>query len=613
MAHARRSAGEAPANRNDDALERPVGAPGAVAQFGSDVVADTLRALRIPYIALNPGASFRGLHDSLVNHLGNRDPQMLLCLHEEHAVALAHGYAKVTGRAMAVAVHSNVGLFHASMAIFNAWCDRMPVLVLGATGPVDAPKRRPWIDWIHTARDQGAVVRPYVKFDDQPASPLAAREALLRAMWHAQSAPQGPVYVNLDAEMQESRLSASLPSIDVERYSAPARVAPSSEVIARAAELLRGAQRPLLLIGRTSRDVDAWNRRIQLGEALGARVATDLKVGAAFPTDHPLHLDAPSVMSTPGTSKAIAEADVILSLDWVDLAGTLKAACGGEPAARVIHVSLDHVLHNGWSMDHQGFPPADVFIAAETDLTVTALLCALESAAAPTNEPSIEQPRAATSTHATDPAGALTTDAIATLLRDVSRERPLSLLHLPLSWNAASYPFHHPLDYLGSDGGGGIGAGPGNAVGAALALRDAGSDRLPIAVCGDGDFLMGATALWTAAHYRVPLLLIVANNQSFYNDEVHQERMARMRGRPIENKWIGQRMSDPDIDLAGIARAQGAHAWGPIKTQDALEQSLLEAIAAVDAGRVAVIDVRVLPGYTPAMAGSLGAGAAVQR
>ena len=158
-------------------IERPLPLPSGNALFGSDVVAETLRALEIPFIALNPGASYRGFHDSLVNHLGNVQPQMLLCLHEEHAVAIAHGYAKVTGKPMAAAVHSNVGLMHATMAMFNAWCDRMPVLVLGATGPVDAPKRRPWIDWIHTARDQGALIRNYTKWDDQPASAEAAREA----------------------------------------------------------------------------------------------------------------------------------------------------------------------------------------------------------------------------------------------------------------------------------------------------------------------------------------------------------------------------------------------------------------------------------------------------
>src|SRR5687768_5927706 len=191
--------------------------------FGSDVVAETLSQLDIPYIALNPGASYRGLHDSIVNFLGNEQPQMLLCLHEEAAVAIAHGYAKVTGKAMAAAVHSNVGLFHATMAIFNAWCDRMPVLILGATGPVDAMKRRPWIDWIHTAADQGAIIRNFSKWDDQPASAGAARESVLRAYWIANTVPCGPTYINLDAEVQEGKLSAPLQPIDARRYMPPDR------------------------------------------------------------------------------------------------------------------------------------------------------------------------------------------------------------------------------------------------------------------------------------------------------------------------------------------------------------------------------------------------------
>src|SRR5579859_6927690 len=192
-------------------LERPTPAGANAPGFGSDVIADALRSLDIPYIALTPGASYRGLHDSIVNYLGNSKPQMLLCLHEEAAIAIAHGYAKVAGKAMVTAVHSNVGLMHASMAIFNAWCDRMPVILLGATGPVDSMKRRPWIDWIHTARDQGALVRGYTKWDDQPASPAAAREAILRAAWIANTAPCGPTYVNLDAGMQEEKLAEPMP------------------------------------------------------------------------------------------------------------------------------------------------------------------------------------------------------------------------------------------------------------------------------------------------------------------------------------------------------------------------------------------------------------------
>ncbi len=146
------------------------GIPEAAAEWGSDAVADFLRSTGVPYIAFNPGASFRGLHDSLVNRLGAERPDMVLCLHDEHAVAIAHGWAKVTGRPMAVALHSNVGLMHAAMAIYNAWCDRVPVFIIGAQGPVDAAKRRPWIDWIHTSADLPAIVRDYVKWDDSPLS-----------------------------------------------------------------------------------------------------------------------------------------------------------------------------------------------------------------------------------------------------------------------------------------------------------------------------------------------------------------------------------------------------------------------------------------------------------
>src|SRR6202161_4411128 len=240
----------APSNNADPAVasvERPTPAGANAPGFGSDVIADALRSLDIPYIALTPGASYRGLHDSIVNYLGNSKPQMLLCLHEEAAVAIAHGYAKVTGKAMAAAVHSNVGLLHASMAMFNAWCDRMPMLVLGATGPVDAVKRRPWIDWIHTARDQGALVREYTKWDDQPASPGAAREAILRGTWIANTAAQGPVYINLAAELQQRKAPNDRPATDGARYMPPVATAAPAELVRQPAAMLKDAKQVLIL------------------------------------------------------------------------------------------------------------------------------------------------------------------------------------------------------------------------------------------------------------------------------------------------------------------------------------------------------------------------------
>src|ERR1700719_961087 len=231
------------AGQGPGTIERPALANETGDYWGSDVMALMLREVGLPYVALNPGASYRGLHDSLVNLLGNEAPQMLLCLHEEHAVAIAHGYAKSAGKPMGAIVHSNVGLMHATMAVFNAWCDRAPVVVLGATGPVDAAKRRPWIDWIHTAQDQGALVRNYTKWDDQPASVPALAESLLRAHRMATTPPCGPVYVCFDAGLQESRIGALPPLPTADRFRPPRPIAADPAALQEAAALLQQAER----------------------------------------------------------------------------------------------------------------------------------------------------------------------------------------------------------------------------------------------------------------------------------------------------------------------------------------------------------------------------------
>jgi thiamine pyrophosphate-dependent acetolactate synthase large subunit-like protein len=499
-------------------------------------------------------------------------------------------------------VHSNVGLFHATMAIFNAWCDRMPILILGATGPVDSVKRRPWIDWIHTAADQGAIIRNFSKWDDQPASAGAARESVLRAYWMANTVPCGPTYINLDAEVQEGKLPAPLPPIDAKRFMPPVVQGPSSDLVKKAAEILSNAKKPLILAGRMSRKEDDWKRRVELAEALDARVATNLKIGAMFPTDHPLHIGYPATFATDDLIGAVKDADVILSLDWVDLGGTFKA-CGFTPSATVIQVSLDQNLHNGWSMDYEALPPVDLFIPAEPDAAVGALLGAVK---AKPKKPHAARPHPLKDKPAPD--GQMAAADMANVLRHVVGDRTVTLTHVSLSWHGEFWPFRHPLDYVGSDGGGGVGGGPGISVGAALALK--GSGRMPIAVCGDGDFMMGCTAVWTAVHYRIPILFVVANNRSFYNDEVHQERVAVARNRPVDNKWIGQRIADPDIDIATVAKGQGAKGFGPCWTPAELEKALKEAVAVVEGGGVAVVDARILGGYSPATAAAMARGKA---
>lgn len=573
-----------------DDLDRPV--PSDTSElFGSDAIAEMLRRLGAPYVALNPGSSFRGLHDSLVNYLGNRDPQILLCLHEEHAVAIAHGWAKVTGKPLGVILHANVGLMHACMAIYNAWCDRVPMMIFGATGPVDAAKRRPWIDWVHTSRDQGALVRPYVKWDDQPASLEASLLSMLRASVITETPPKAPTYVCFDVTVQEDSIREipALPSLD--RHAAARFPVVSAADAGQVLNLLEVSKKPVFLLGRVSRKQADWDRRIALAEHFDARVVTDIKTAAAFPTRHPLHAGAPSYFVSQDAAKCISDADLVISFDWVDPGGTMKQAAVDLHRTKIVNVTLDPLLTNGWSLDHQTFPPSDLTLLADPDAVIRGVCAA---AGLPEDAKSnVELPARAITEHRAE--ALISIDSLADTLSDILKNETASYLRLTLSWSGSKCDFRGPMEYLGYDGGAGIGSGPGMAVGSALALK--GSERLPVAVLGDGDFLMGATAIWTAVHHSVPMLIVVANNRSYFNDEVHQERVAKYRGRPIENKHVGQVIGKPDINLAEMARAQGARAFGPVDTIGALGHTLSIAVDAVKLGQTVVVDARVEPGY----------------
>jgi thiamine pyrophosphate-dependent acetolactate synthase large subunit-like protein len=400
----------------------------------------------------------------------------------------------------------------------------------------------------------------------------------------------------------------ALPALD--RYRAAAPAEPPAKAVDEIAALLNAARRPLLMIGRVSSDPADFARRVALAERVGAVVLTDIKTRASFPTRHPLHPFPPSLYVTGDAAALIRDADVIVTLDWIDPGGTIAQACGGElPRARVVQCSLDQYIHNGWNMDYQALPPTDLAILAAPDALVAALVARLGPDSAPARAPWVMRPADAAENEGANRAHADASGRGYMPLDDLARvatatlapHRP-SYLRLPLGWPGKYCRFEHPLDYIGFDGGGGIGSGPGMAVGAALALRDMKSDHFPVAVLGDGDYLMGITALWTGVHYRVPVLILVANNESFFNDELHQERMARMRHRPVENRWIGLRMSEPAVDLAQLARAQGANGYGPVRSADELAATLERAIADVRGGAVAVVDARVAPEYARAVA-----------
>jgi benzoylformate decarboxylase len=477
--------------------------------------------------------------------------------------------------------------------VFNAWCGRNPMVILGATGPGDADVRRPWIDWIHTAKDQGALIRHYTKWDDEPRSVGAAIESILRAYQIAATPPYGPTYVCLDVGLQESKLETEVRFPDTARFRPGAPPAPSAEAVEEAARLLTNAKKPVILMGRVSRGMDDWNARIALAEALGAAVLTDMKTAAAFPTAHPLHICEPRFRPSPASAAITREADVILSLDWMDLKGHFIQTLGKDAPVEstVIHCTVDDYLHNGWSMDHFGLPPVDLKILATADQLIRPLLDAVRrlrgtSAPAapkwPARKPvELAKPR---------PEGMMGLRDLALVVREFCDSREVTMAGFALGWPADTVNFRHPLDFVGFDGGGGVGSGPSNAIGAALALK--GSGRLAMTVVGDGDFAMGCNAMWTAAHMGIPLLMVIANNRVYYNDVAHQERMAVVRGRPTENKFVGQEMINPAIDLIGLAKAQGVQGEQALDAA-AFRAALLRGEEIVRAGGVYVIDARV--------------------
>lgn len=567
---------------SSSSVEAPVGL-GARREplFASDVVVDVLAHLGCRYVSLNPGSSFRGLHDSLVNHGGNRDPQLLLCLHEEIAVALAHGYAKASGTLAVAAVHDLVGLMHASMGVYDAWCDRVPLLLLGGGGPRDTTRRRA-IDWAHSASAQAELVRDFTKWDDEPASVAALAESVQHATSRALTVPQGPVYVTLDSGLQEQRLEdpPPTPPAPVSRAAAPA-AAPAA--LDAALDLLIAAEAPVLLAGvDIGLDPTVTPLVLTLAERLGLGLLEERSV-AVVPTDHPSSLT--------GSTEALARADVVLAVGVRTLPPT---------TARVIDVSAAELAVRGWSSAGAAPRLAEVTLLADP-LTVLGQMEAATgvrgkvAGAAARRQQLAGEHRRLRSAQAAEvrrrwEEQPIAPPRLAAELWEAVREEPwLLTLRNTRSWVEGIWRFTGAGQYLGHSGGGGVGYGPGAMVGGALAARDRG--ELGVAIIGDGDLLMAPGALWTAVHYGIPLLAVVNDNRSFFNDELHQRHMAETRGRPPENSWIGMRVDHPAVDIAGLARSFGAWAAGPVTDPAALTHTLREALSVAKAGGVAVVDV----------------------
>jgi len=575
-------------------------------EYGSDVIVDLMKAFDIEYAAFNPGATFRGIHDSIVNYGGNYKPEVIFCCHEEISVALAHGYAKAKGKPMVAIAHNIVGLQHASMAIFNAWCDRVPVIVLGGTGPMNTKRRRPRIDWIHTALVQGNLVRDYVKWDDQPYNLASVPESFIRGYRIATTEPMAPVYINYDADLQEDPIKEPIEIPDVSRYAPPGPMQANPEALRRAAQLLVEAQSPLIIADLFGRNPRAVPSLVELAELLAAPVV-DKGNRFNFPNTHPLDV-------TDGAREFLQKADVILALDVLDLFGSLTTVSKSTraceyvtgPSVRIIHISMNDMLVRSWAADYQVLQAVDVPISADTSVAIPELtrLCremigsdgkkkeALEARfkAVQEKHDSLRVKWLADARAKADRQEISTACLAYELGEAIKREDWILVNGTSNGWARRLWDWTRPNQYLGTSGGAGVGYGMSASIGAALAHL--GSGHICVDIQADGDLLMTSSALWTAAKHRIPLLIVMHNNQSFYNSEEHGIEMAKFRKRPVENAGIGTHVDDPAVNFAKVAEGFGVHAEGPLERSSDLRPALERALKVVKEKKLpALVDV----------------------
>ena len=570
--------------------------PAGERRYGSDVISDLLQQYEIPYVALNPGASYRGLHDSIVQRGGN-NPEMILCQHEEIAVQIAHGYAKATGglRPMAVILHDVVGLLHACMAIYYAYLDRAPILILGATGPMNEAKRRPHIDWIHTANVQGNAVRDYTKWDDQPASVDGIPGSFSRGYRVATTEPQGPVYLCYDAQLQEDALAHDVPLPPPGAARTPTRMAADPAALERVVDMLTRAERPVLVAEYLGRDPAAFDALVRLAETTGAPVV-DIGSRFNFPTNHPLNMTDTDVLR---------EADLVLMLDVRDAerhtsvleSATRRVTRIVPEDCQFVEVGFADLELSSWSMDYGRFQDMALSVLGDTSLAVPALTELVR--------PRVDQGRARARTERIAQRHQQARQKWLAEARENWDATPMTTGRLTLEvWEAIKgedwvltagglkdwahklwdfdRAYRHPGRELGTATQIGISLG--------VALGHKGSGRLVVDLQPDGDLMFDAGALWVAAKHHIPLLVVMYNNRAYYNDWEHQLRMARVRGTDPERAYIGMDINDPAPDFAKLAQAQGWYAEGPFEHGDQVKGALRRAIEVVKSGRPALVD-----------------------
>ncbi|SON57778.1 Cyclohexane-1,2-dione hydrolase [Hartmannibacter diazotrophicus] len=566
----------------------------------SDVIADLIRQYGFPFITLNPGASYRGLHDSLVNHNGDTPP-MLVCQHEKVAVQIAHGYAKATGEPLAVIVHNVVGLLHATMGIYYAYTDRAPVFVIGATGPMDEGKRRPRVDWAHTANVQGTQIRDYVKWDYQPGGIDGVADSFARAWSIMMTEPRGPIYMCYDAALQEAPLEAPVVLPSPSSATAPSRIAPDPDALETAADMLVSADWPVLLPQFVGRDRNGFADMVRLAETLGAPVV-DTQWRLNFPTEHPLDMRM--------DKDVFRSADLISLLDCRDwerpthvndrINRTLQPLF--PPNCKWLDIGFADIEISKWATDYQRFPEYDHRVLADTALALPALdrLCAARIAGDERLRRKVrDRAGAVGEMHARArqawreqalenwDAQPITLPRLASEVWDRIRTEDWVLTTNAFEdWALKLWDFDRPYRWPGKALG--TGTQIGMATGIALAHR--GTGRLVVDCQTDGDLMFDVGALWFAAKHKVPFLCVMHNNRAYYNDWEHQITVARQRKTPEERAYIGMDIMDPAPDFSTIARGFGWYAEGPIEDPGDIGGALERAIAKVKSGVPALVD-----------------------
>ena len=568
---------------------------------GSDFMADVLKAVGLQYVAINPAAGFRSLQESIINYSGNKNPEIITCLHEETATAMAHGYAKAAGKPMGVMVHGTVGLQHASMAVYNAWCDRVPMIVFGGNG-IDANTRRPGVEWIHSAQDPAALVREFVKWDDQPASLQHFAESTVRAYKYTMTAPMEPVMIAIDMDLQEEEIEhpEKLRIPKVGRLSQPQG---DTSALRDAAKLLVAAQKPLIIADRATRSQNGVKLLVELAETLGAPVV-NLGARMNFPTTHDLEL---SFMRP----TLVREADVILLLEVNDPWGTLNSFADPyktyrpvtKPDAKIITISMQDVYLKSNYQDNQRFMPVDLGIGGDVEATLPDLIDAVKRATTAERRTAFaERANTAAKMHREmkqrdKEAAALGWDAApvstgrlaAEMWNTIKNEKWSLVVSDRIQWARRLWPTTEHYQMLGGNGGYGLGGYMPIAMGAALANKDKGI--VSVTFSTDGDSLYAPGVLWTAAHHKIPLLMLMHNNRCYHQEIMHVQRMAAIHNRPQATARIGTAITDPNVDFAKIAQGFGVWAEGPITDPSKLGAALQRALAVVKSGAPALIDV----------------------